>query len=181
LPRGYRCFPRGPPLVFVLIVIAMMQYAVMTLLTQAARPFLYPALAREPLEVGHEQLRGIRAGQGRPGDWGGHWDRQGHRHRTRRRRAGDGEPRPHPRTRGKGGRRHRDGWGTAIAVAADISSRAECQAMVEQLLTAYGRWDTLMNNAAAIITRPFPQITEAEFDMSFAVNVKGVLHGLQLA
>ena len=71
--------------------------------------------------------------------------------------------------------------GTAIAVAADISGRAECQAMVEQLLTAYGRWDTLVNNAAAIITRPFPQITEAEFDISFAVNVKGVLHGLQLA
>jgi hypothetical protein len=69
LPRGYRCFPRGPPLVFVLIVIAMMQYAVMPLLTQAARRFLYPALAREPLEVGHEQLRGIPAGQGRPGDW----------------------------------------------------------------------------------------------------------------
>jgi len=71
--------------------------------------------------------------------------------------------------------------GTAIAVAADISGRAECQAMVEQLLTAYGRWDTLVNNAAATITRPFPQITEAEFDISFAVNVKGVLHGLQLA
>jgi NAD(P)-dependent dehydrogenase (short-subunit alcohol dehydrogenase family) len=52
--------------------------------------------------------------------------------------------------------------------------------MVEQLLAAYGRWDTLVNNAAATITRPFPQITEAEFDMSFAANVKGVLHGLQL-
>jgi len=36
------------PLVFVLIVIPVTQYAVMPLLTRAARPFLYPVLAREP-------------------------------------------------------------------------------------------------------------------------------------
>jgi uncharacterized protein len=42
LPVGAR------PLVFVLIVIPVTQYAVMPLLTRAARPFLYPALAREP-------------------------------------------------------------------------------------------------------------------------------------
>ncbi len=38
-----------------------------------------------------------------------------------------------------------------------------------------------MNNAAVAITKPFAQITEAEFDLSFSVNVKGVFHGLQLA
>ena len=71
--------------------------------------------------------------------------------------------------------------GTAIAVAADISSRAEYQAMVERLLAECGRWDVLVNNAAVAITKPFPEITEAEFDTSFAVNVKGVFHGMQLA
>ncbi len=71
--------------------------------------------------------------------------------------------------------------GTALAIAADISDRAEYQAMVERMLAAYGRWDVLVNNAAAAITKPFAQITEAEFDLSFAVNVKGVFHGLQLA
>jgi len=71
--------------------------------------------------------------------------------------------------------------GTAIAVAADISSRAEYLAMVEGLLAEYGRWDVLVNNAAVAITKPFGEITEAEFDASFAVNVKGVFHGMQLA
>jgi 3-oxoacyl-[acyl-carrier protein] reductase len=71
--------------------------------------------------------------------------------------------------------------GAALAVAADISSRAEYQAMVGRLLGEYGRWDVLVNNAAVAVTKPFPQITEEEFDRSFAVNVKGVFHGLQLA
>jgi 3-oxoacyl-[acyl-carrier protein] reductase len=71
--------------------------------------------------------------------------------------------------------------GTAIAAAADISSRAQYQAMVERLLAEFGRWDILINNAAVAIAKPFTQITEAEFDLSFAVNVKGVFHGMQLA
>jgi 3-oxoacyl-[acyl-carrier protein] reductase len=71
--------------------------------------------------------------------------------------------------------------GVALAIAADISSRAEYQAMVQRLLGEYGRWDMLVNNAAVAVTKPFPQISEEEFDRSFAVNVKGVFHGLQLA
>jgi 3-oxoacyl-[acyl-carrier protein] reductase len=71
--------------------------------------------------------------------------------------------------------------GTAVAIAADVTSRAEYQAMIEQTLATFGRWNILVNNAAAAITKPFAQITEVEFDLSFAVNVKGVFHGLQLA
>lgn len=71
--------------------------------------------------------------------------------------------------------------GSALAIAADISNRSEYQAMVERMLARWGRWDILVDNAAVAITKPFGQITEAEFDLSFAVNVKGVFHGLQLA
>ena len=71
--------------------------------------------------------------------------------------------------------------GRALALAADISIRAEFQAMVEEMLGEYGRWDVLVNNAAVAITKPFAQFTEEEFDLSFQVNVKGVFHGLQLA
>ena len=73
------------------------------------------------------------------------------------------------------------GGGTALAIAADVSSQQEYRAMVDPMLAEYGRWDILVNNAAVAITKPFRQITVADFDLSFAVNVKGVFHGLQLA
>lgn len=71
--------------------------------------------------------------------------------------------------------------GVAMELAADVSNREEYQAMIERLLTAWGQWDVLVNNAAVAITKPFSQVSEREFDVSFAVNVKGVFHGLQLA
>ena len=64
-------------------------------------------------------------------------------------------------------------------VAADVTSRAEYQAMIDQTLATFGRWDILVSNAAVAITKPFAEITEAEFDLSFTVNVKGVLFGCQ--
>ncbi len=53
--------------------------------------------------------------------------------------------------------------------------------MVSRMLAEYGRWDVLLNNAAVATIRPFAEVIEADFDLSFAVNVKGVFHGLQLA
>ena len=45
-----------------------------------------------------------------------------------------------------------------------------------------GKCALLTGAAAAVaITKPFPAITEAEFDLSYAVNVNGVFHGMQLA
>lgn len=86
-----------------------------------------------------------------------------------------------PEAAGKTVARIEAGGGTALAIAADVSSPDEYQAMVDRTLAEYGRWDVLVNNAAVAITKPFAQITEADFDLSFAVNVKGVFHGFQLA
>ncbi len=71
--------------------------------------------------------------------------------------------------------------GSAVAIAADVSVRGEYEAMVRRLLAELGRWDILVNNAAVALTKPFAEVSEAEFDLSFAVNVKGVFNGLQLA
>ena len=71
--------------------------------------------------------------------------------------------------------------GTALAVEADVRYRGQYTTMVERLIAEFGRWDILVNNAAVAVTKPFQEVTEEEFDLSFAVNVKGVFHGLQLA
>ncbi|MEY9928417.1 3-oxoacyl-[acyl-carrier protein] reductase [Catenulispora sp. GP43] len=71
--------------------------------------------------------------------------------------------------------------GTAIAVAADVRHRDQYTAMADRLTEEFGGWDILVNNAAVAVTKPFGEVTEAEFDTSFEVNVKGVFHGLQLA
>ena len=71
--------------------------------------------------------------------------------------------------------------GEALAVAADISSRAEFEALVSAGFDHFGSWDLLVNNAAVALVKPFGEVTEEEFDHSFQVNVKGTFHGCQLA
>jgi 3-oxoacyl-[acyl-carrier protein] reductase len=71
--------------------------------------------------------------------------------------------------------------GAAVAIAADVSVRAEYETLIERMFAEFGRWDCLVNNAAVAITKSFSKITEDDFDRSFAVNVKGVFNGLQLA
>ena len=50
MPRSFGLPVWVRPLVSVQIVIPLLQYAVMPLPTRAARPFVYPARAGQPLE-----------------------------------------------------------------------------------------------------------------------------------
>jgi 3-oxoacyl-[acyl-carrier protein] reductase len=74
----------------------------------------------------------------------------------------------------------RDG-GEALAVAGDISRRADFEALVSATIDRFGSWDVLVNNAGIALVKPFGEVTEDEFDKSFEVNVKGTFHGCQLA
>jgi 3-oxoacyl-[acyl-carrier protein] reductase len=74
----------------------------------------------------------------------------------------------------------RDG-GEALAAAADVSRRAEFEALVSAAIDRFGSWDILVNNAAVALVKPFAEVAEEEFDTSFEVNVKGTFHGCQLA
>jgi 3-oxoacyl-[acyl-carrier protein] reductase len=63
----------------------------------------------------------------------------------------------------------------AIAVRADVSSRAAIDAAVEATLHAFGRIDILVNNAGTShLRKPMLDIDETEFERVFAVNVKGL-------
>src|SRR4029453_12413061 len=70
--------------------------------------------------------------------------------------------------------------GKAMPVAADVSSRAEFEAMVSATFHHFGSWDVLVNNAGIALVKPFDKVTEDEFDRSFQVNVKGSFKASQL-
>ena len=61
--------------------------------------------------------------------------------------------------------------GEATAVAADISSEAECLRLVEAARAAYGRIDTLVNNAALNYYIPTTDYPTNRWIKAFAVNV----------
>lgn len=61
----------------------------------------------------------------------------------------------------------------AIAVKADISRSAEVKAMVAQALDRFGRIEVLVNNAAVYFKTPFASLTEADWDLTLDINLKG--------
>ncbi|ALA16515.1 MULTISPECIES: SDR family oxidoreductase [unclassified Chelatococcus] len=65
--------------------------------------------------------------------------------------------------------------GGAIAVAADVSRWDEVEAAAKTVLAAFGRLDILVNNAGVSHrNQPMLDVSEAEFDKVFAVNVKSI-------
>jgi citronellol/citronellal dehydrogenase len=61
--------------------------------------------------------------------------------------------------------------GKAVAVSADISSEAECLKLVEAARAAYGRIDTLVNNAALNYYIPTVDYPTNRWMKAFAVNI----------
>jgi len=60
----------------------------------------------------------------------------------------------------------------AVAVAADVSKAADCAALVAAADTAFGRVDALVNMASVYGSKPFDELTEADFDRDLAINLK---------
>jgi 3-oxoacyl-[acyl-carrier protein] reductase len=64
----------------------------------------------------------------------------------------------------------------SLAVAVDVSDEASTEALATAALERFGRIDALVNNAAiftSIVKKPFDELTVAEWDEVFAVNVRG--------
>jgi len=69
----------------------------------------------------------------------------------------------------------RGAGGTAAFMACDIGEPDAAERLVAFTLATFGRLDSAVNNAAADIRiAPTAEVTEAEFDTSVAVNLKGL-------
>jgi NAD(P)-dependent dehydrogenase (short-subunit alcohol dehydrogenase family) len=62
--------------------------------------------------------------------------------------------------------------GKATAFSADVSRAADIEAMVAACLKAYGRIDVLHNNVGIAEMGSVVEVTEAEWDRVFAINLK---------
>jgi len=63
----------------------------------------------------------------------------------------------------------------AIAVQADVSSLPDLQRLVDTTIAKWGRIDILVCNAGVMALNELENVTEEEFDKTFAINVKGPL------
>ena len=64
----------------------------------------------------------------------------------------------------------------AVAVQADVSTAEGCKKLFEEAVNAFGRVDILVNNAGICHYGLLSQITQAQWDRLFAVNVGGIYH-----
>ena len=72
--------------------------------------------------------------------------------------------------------------GSATFIQADVTKSADWARMVGGATSAYGRLDCVVNNAGWTYTaKSTVLVTEAEFDKTFAINVKSILLAAQHA
>lgn len=71
--------------------------------------------------------------------------------------------------------------GEALAIQADISRLSEIERLFLETLSTYGQVDILVNNAGIMFAKPIEQMTEADFDRQFSINVKGTYFACQQA
>jgi NAD(P)-dependent dehydrogenase (short-subunit alcohol dehydrogenase family) len=63
--------------------------------------------------------------------------------------------------------------GSAFGAALDVRDQGSADALVSATLDRYGRLDVLVNNAGTDVTKPFGEMTLAEFDRVIDVNLRG--------
>ena len=63
--------------------------------------------------------------------------------------------------------------GEAIAVKCDVTKKEEIDQMIQTAVKAWGKLDILVNNAGIAEFVPFMEMTEAEWDKTIDINLKG--------
>ena len=64
--------------------------------------------------------------------------------------------------------------GEGIYIEADVTIESQVEALIEKIISAYGRIDCAFNNAGEIILSPVSEQTEANYRSIMDVNVKGM-------
>ncbi|WP_293679659.1 SDR family NAD(P)-dependent oxidoreductase [uncultured Phenylobacterium sp.] len=67
----------------------------------------------------------------------------------------------------------------AEGVQCDVTSRASVRAAALETIAKFGKVHYLCNNAGVAITAPIAEMSEAEWDWQNAVNILGVVHGVE--
>jgi 3-oxoacyl-[acyl-carrier protein] reductase len=67
----------------------------------------------------------------------------------------------------------------ALAIKADVSKRAQVDALVHATLARFGTIDVLVNNAGIAQQKLFNDITEDEWDRMLDINLKGIFNCCQ--
>jgi NADP-dependent 3-hydroxy acid dehydrogenase YdfG len=71
--------------------------------------------------------------------------------------------------------------GEALAITADLTDQQQAQEAIEATVHAYGRLDTLVNNAGVMLLGPAQQAPLAEWERMVRINLLGVLYGSHAA
>jgi 3-oxoacyl-[acyl-carrier protein] reductase len=74
-----------------------------------------------------------------------------------------------------------DRGGDALLVLADVTQRAQVDAMIAAITQRFGRLDIVVNNAAIRLEAPFDELRYADWQAAYAVCVDGAFHCTQSA
>jgi NADP-dependent 3-hydroxy acid dehydrogenase YdfG len=75
----------------------------------------------------------------------------------------------------------REAGGKVEVLAADVTRRADVQALVDQAVSTYGRVDVVINNAGFMAIAPMSEMKVDEWERMIDINIKGVLYGIAAA
>ncbi len=71
--------------------------------------------------------------------------------------------------------------GRSLAIKADAADAGQVQTLIALTVKQFGRLDILVNNAGVFIAKPVTDVTDADYDQVFNVNVRAVFTAVREA